>query len=80
MREGDLSNVVTEPNVPFDQPSRLGALLLLTAATVFALQHSMPEMHRTKWVALPELTWQDWVTSIVCTANDDAACALGAEP
>jgi hypothetical protein len=45
MRQGDLSNFVTERNMP-----------------------------------LPELTWQDWVTSIVCTANDDAACALAAEP
>jgi hypothetical protein len=80
MGQAALSNIVGERNMPYDQWSRLGALLLLTAATVFALQHSMLEAHHTEWVALPELTWQDWVTSIVCTANDDAACALAAEP
>jgi hypothetical protein len=54
-------------------------MLLFAAATLFAFQHSMLEAH-AKWVPLPELTWQDWVTSIVCTENDDAACAVAAEP
>jgi hypothetical protein len=26
------------------------------------------------------LAWQNWITSIACTANDDAACAVAAVP
>jgi hypothetical protein len=70
----------TERKMPFDRSSTLCAMLLVAAATLFALQHSMLEAHHAKWVALPELTWQDWVTSIACTANDDAACAVAAGP
>jgi hypothetical protein len=63
-----------------DRSWRLSALLLLAAATLFGLQHSRLEAHHAKWPGLPELTWQDWLTSIACTANDDAACAVAVEP
>jgi hypothetical protein len=62
--------------MPFDRSSRLCALLLLAAATLFGLQHSRLEAHHAKLAGLPELTWQDWVTSIACTANDGVACAV----
>jgi hypothetical protein len=64
----------------FDRSLRLCALLLLAAATLFGLQHGRLEAHHDKWPGLPELTWQDWVTSIACAENDDAACAGAVAP
>jgi len=66
--------------MPFDQSSRLCALLLLSAATLFGVQQTRFEAQGLRWPVLPELTWQGWVTSVACTANDDLACALAVEP